>query len=70
MWLWGGLGLALAERFFSESYADEDISCDAIALAKQITPNATFISGDNLELSDEELPNSAFDIAVSLSCVD
>ncbi|QWD64376.1 bifunctional 2-polyprenyl-6-hydroxyphenol methylase/3-demethylubiquinol 3-O-methyltransferase UbiG [Polynucleobacter sp. MWH-UH2A] len=66
----GGLGLALAERFCSESYTGVDISQAAIASAKQMNPNATFISGDILELSDKELPNSAFDIVVSLSCVD
>lgn len=66
----GGLGLALSERFLVESYFGIDISETAIESAQKMNPNGTFISGDILELKDEKLLNSRFDLVVSLSCVD
>ena len=66
----GGLGLALRERFSVEQYCGVEINASAAEAARLLSPRATILCGDVLDLSRGELDGRHFDIVFSLSCVD
>lgn len=66
----GGLGLAIKEKFGVIKYTGVEINKQAASIAEQMNPNATFYSGDILDISKGKLTEKKFDVVFSLSCVD
>lgn len=66
----GGLGLALKERFDISSYTGVEINQNAAITAAKLNPQAKFLVGDFLDMTDECLIEGAFDLVFSLSCID
>jgi SAM-dependent methyltransferase len=66
----GGLGLALRERFAVSSYTGVEINRQAADAARELNPAGRFLCADILGVSSQEVPEAAFDLVVSLSCID
>lgn len=66
----GGLGLALNERFGVVDYTGVEINTQAAITAAQLNPQARFFAADILALTPAELAENAFDLVVSLGCID
>lgn len=66
----GGLGLALQERFGVCDYTGVEINRRAAETARQMNPAGRFLCGDILTLGAPQLADDAFDVVVSLSCID
>lgn len=66
----GGLGLALRERFGVTRYTGVEINDLAAASARALNPAARIVAGDILRVGAVELGAQAFDVVISLSCID
>jgi SAM-dependent methyltransferase len=66
----GGLGLALRERFGVTRYTGIEINRPAAAAAEEVCPWGRFLAADILALPPRSLETAAFDVVVSLGCID
>jgi SAM-dependent methyltransferase len=66
----GGLGLALNERFGATRYTGIEIHPEAAGKAIQLNSNARILNGDFLDIYSRGGFDAAFDMTISLSCID
>jgi SAM-dependent methyltransferase len=66
----GGLGLALRERFGVTRYTGIEINRQAAEAASAVCPWGRFLAADILAPPPGALQTAAFDVVVSLGCID
>jgi SAM-dependent methyltransferase len=66
----GGLGLALRERFGIKDYTGIEINAQSVETARRMNPAGRFLNADVLAVSAVALPDTTYDLVVSLSCID
>jgi trans-aconitate methyltransferase len=66
----GGLGLALGAEFGVQKYTGIEINFLAAEKARCLNPNASIFCGDFLDLRENVLRDTHFNVVFSLSCFD
>ena len=66
----GGLGLALRDEFGVQKYTGVEINSLAAEKAENLNPKASIFCGDFLDLRENVLRDTDFNVVFSLSCFD
>ena len=66
----GGLGLALRDEFGVQKYTGVEINSLAAEKAENLNPKASIFYGDFLDLRENILRDTDFNVVFSLSCFD
>ena len=66
----GGLGLALRDEYGVQKYTGVEINSLAAEMAENLNPKASIFCGDFLDLRENILRDTDFNVVFSLSCFD